>query len=221
FYPFPVPPHGLWKYYEGVSASVVEQFRTLAAEAGKVLAAQDGVVLGPTFEQITELGPAESFWLYRLFSNLRENATSDRQAHERFLFRSSEIGGMIERVCAASAVFCARLARRAHEHYTKREEHSPAHGRGKRAHTVEEKSSRPKKTPRQPVTRSVSRAKTVARLISELKMLKPKMFNESHYEKLERQHTRYLIFQIGKKHDDVKQWVENVRERRDVVKLAQ
>jgi hypothetical protein len=121
-------PYGLWQYKGGVT-DTNERFRALAAEAGKALAAQDGITLCP-IESITvewsssgnsktacttEVGSAEAFFLWRFLRDLRENAVADRRAHQTFLFRSSKNGGAILRVCAAAAVFCSRLLRQAHE----------------------------------------------------------------------------------------------------------
>jgi lambda repressor-like predicted transcriptional regulator len=85
------PEMGLWIVSRGVSENFQERFRALAARAG--------VALGCPKE-----ADAEDFWLHRLFLDLLEN-NSDQ------LFAASEEGGVINRVCVASATFCSRLER--------------------------------------------------------------------------------------------------------------
>lgn len=204
-------PHGLWKYHAGVSANINEQFRALAAEAGVALAVRDAVVLpgppDPMIEELTEPGPAESFWLYQLFSDLRENAAADRRAHQRFLFGLSKDGGMILHVCEASFTFCARLVRRAYEHAGKKhKEPFPAQNSDITTDAV---------------SLTARRATVVSQLRKELQAVRPKMYNEHHYAAVKEQYPGYLIFQIADKDNDVKRWIENVQDRRAVLALAQ
>jgi hypothetical protein len=87
------PPHGIWTISDGVNENLQARFRALAARAGSALGAPNG-------------SDPEDFWLHRLWLNLREN-DSDQ------LFAASEEGGVILRVCVASATFCSRLERKA------------------------------------------------------------------------------------------------------------
>jgi hypothetical protein len=86
------PETGLWIVSDGVSENFQERFHALAARAG--------VALGCPKD-----ADAEDFWLHRLFLDLLEN-NSDQ------LFGASEEGGVINRVCVASATFCSRLERK-------------------------------------------------------------------------------------------------------------
>jgi hypothetical protein len=86
------PTCGVWTLGDGVSENFQERFRVLAARAG--------VTLGSPKD-----ADPEDFWLHRLFLDLREN-------NSKQLFAASEEGGMIRRVCVASATFCARLERK-------------------------------------------------------------------------------------------------------------
>jgi len=85
------PATGLWMLSDGVSENFQERFRALAARAGAALGCPKGTV-------------AEDFWLHRLYLDLLEN-NSDQ------LFAASKKGGMILRVCVASATLCSRLER--------------------------------------------------------------------------------------------------------------
>jgi hypothetical protein len=87
------PETGLWMLGDGVNENFQERFRALAARTG--------VALGPS-----ESTDPEDFWLHRLYLDLMEN-NSDQ------LFAASNEGGMILRVCVASATFCSRLERKA------------------------------------------------------------------------------------------------------------
>jgi hypothetical protein len=87
------PETGLWIVSDGVSENFQARFRALAARAG--------VALGCAKD--TE---AEDSWLHRLYLDLLEN-NSDQ------LFAASREGGVILRVCVASATFCSRLERKA------------------------------------------------------------------------------------------------------------
>jgi hypothetical protein len=89
------PPHGIWIYSDGLDENFLARFR--------VLAARGGLALGSP--QDTD---PEDFWLHRLFLDLVENNSDE-------LFAASKEGGMIRRVCVASATFCSRLERKALE----------------------------------------------------------------------------------------------------------
>lgn len=80
-----------------LSASIHENFR----ERFEVEATRAGIALGSslTAEPLT-------LWLHRLFRDLLHHKS-------KFLFASSEEGGIIVRVCEASALYCARLEKQA------------------------------------------------------------------------------------------------------------
>jgi hypothetical protein len=61
----------------------------------------------------------------------------------------------------------------------------------------------------------------VRRIIEELRMLKPQMHNESHYEDLRQEHPEYKVFKIAEKIKDVKSWVASIQDRTRVEGLAQ
>ena len=87
------PETGLWKLSAGVNDNFKERFRTIAARAGRALGCP------------TDSGP-EYFWFHRLYLDSLET-NSDQ------LMAASKEGGMILRVCMASATFCSRLERKA------------------------------------------------------------------------------------------------------------
>lgn len=87
------PETGLWMLSDGVNENFQERFRTLAARAGVTLGSPKGT-------------DPEDFWLHRLYLDLREN-NSDQ------LFAASNEGGVILRICEASATYCARVERKA------------------------------------------------------------------------------------------------------------
>jgi hypothetical protein len=87
------PECGLWTISDGVSENFQARFRTLAARAGIALCCPKDT-------------DAEDFWLHRLYADLLET-NSDQ------LFAASKEGGMILRVCVASATFCSRLEAKA------------------------------------------------------------------------------------------------------------
>lgn len=89
------PECGLWTLSEGLSENLQGRFRTLSSRAG--------VALGCPHELIPE-----DFWLHRLFQDLLENKSDH-------LFAASPEGGVIERVCIASATFSSRLERKSLE----------------------------------------------------------------------------------------------------------
>lgn len=89
------PETGLWTLSDGVSENFQERFRALAARAGCALGSPIGV-------------DAEDFWLHRLYCDLLDNRSDQ-------LFAASKEGGVILRVCVASATFCSRLERKAFE----------------------------------------------------------------------------------------------------------
>jgi hypothetical protein len=96
----PVPPrrdHGAWMLSGGASEGFRARFEALATRAGAKLGPPKGTGTTPL-----------DYWLHRLFLDLRANNSSR-------LFAASETGGIIERVCEASATFCARLETKALE----------------------------------------------------------------------------------------------------------
>jgi hypothetical protein len=80
---------------DGVSDNFEARFRVLASRAGIALGCPKGTV-------------QEDFWLHRLYLDMLENNSEQ-------LFAASREGGIIVRVCVASATFCARLERQALE----------------------------------------------------------------------------------------------------------
>lgn len=227
------PENGLWILDAGVNKTFQERFRTHGARAGRVLGARRGT-------------DAEGVWLHRLYSYVSENhgefiapkiggRTSAFRHMDRILY-----------VCEASAIYCAWLERQALEHSEprnrtrvdhrrtggKRAESSRAQNSDKTAQDVEsrtttagasnelESSKQAKKAPRQ-LALTERRAKAVSKVLRELRTVQPKMDNESHYSKLEHEHANYLIFKYAQQDSDVRRWIENVQERRDLVALAQ
>ncbi len=87
------PETGLWMLSDGVNENFLERFRTLAARAGRALGPPKG-------------SDAEDVWLHRLYRDLPEHNSDQLSA-------VSDEGGMIRRVCVASATLCARLERKA------------------------------------------------------------------------------------------------------------
>jgi len=87
------PETGLWMLSDGVNENFLERFRTLAARAGRALGPPKG-------------SDAEDVWLHRLYRDLLEHNSDQLSA-------VSDEGGMIRRVCVASATLCARLERKA------------------------------------------------------------------------------------------------------------
>jgi hypothetical protein len=83
-----------------------------------------------------------------------------------------------------------------------------------------ESSKQAKKAPRQ-LALTERRAKAVSKVLRELRTVQPKIDNESHYSKVKREHANYLIFKYAQQDSDVRRWIENVQERRDLVALAQ
>ena len=72
-----------------------------------------------------------------------------------------------------------------------------------------------------PQSRSSRRAKAVAKLLRELRMVKPRMHNEGQYVRVEREFPNYLIFRIAQRDSEVRPWIESVQDRRGLVGLAQ
>lgn len=65
------------------------------------------------------------------------------------------------------------------------------------------------------------RARVTETILDELKTIKPKMHNEAKFGAVKAEYQTFLIFKIANDDQDVKLWIENIQERRDVVKLAQ
>ena len=89
------PKSGLWLLYGGPNENLRARFEALATRTGIKLGSPRGIE------------PLD-FWLHRLFLDLRENGSGE-------LLAASDEGGMIRRVCAASATFCSRLEKKALE----------------------------------------------------------------------------------------------------------
>jgi len=68
---------------------------------------------------------------------------------------------------------------------------------------------------------TIARAKFVEKVLNELKTIHPQMHNESCFEQVAANHSEFSIFKIARTDGDVKRWIENIQERRDLVKLAQ
>jgi DNA-binding transcriptional regulator YiaG len=92
-----------------------------------------------------------------------------------------------------------------------------AHLRAEIASTETAKSQAWKKN--QPAT--IARAKFVEKVLNELKTIHSKMHNESCFEQVAANHSEFSSFKIARTDADVKLWIENIQERRDLVKLAQ
>jgi hypothetical protein len=65
------------------------------------------------------------------------------------------------------------------------------------------------------------RGQAIGKVLSELKRIKPEMHTEFLYEKIEKQHLRFVVFKIAQRIPEVKTWIGNIQGRRDLVKLAQ
>jgi len=68
---------------------------------------------------------------------------------------------------------------------------------------------------------TIARAAFVEKVLNELKTIHPKMHNESCFERVAANHSKFSIFKIARTDADVKRWIENIQERHDLVKLAQ
>jgi len=101
------PPHGVWKYGDGISENFLERVRLCVREAGRAL---------PDYPKGAN---SEDFWLHRLYFDLLENKSD-------LLFCASKEGGIIFSVCVASATFCARLERKTLELVESRAQQAPA-----------------------------------------------------------------------------------------------
>jgi hypothetical protein len=227
------PQHGIWNYTnDGISENFFERVRLCVTEAGRAL---------PDYPKGAD---PEDFWLDRLYLDLLKNRSD-------LLFCASKKGGMILSACVASATFCSRLQRKALQESEPSDrpeqvstagmeadrrlktditqmESSPAQNSDKTAETLESKPAneakfrnRIKKAPPQAPALTVRRARCVEKLLRELRIIRPKMYNESYYAPVEREHQAYLLFQIARRDSDVKQWIENVQDRRGLVGLAQ
>jgi hypothetical protein len=80
-----------------LSSSIHENFR----ERFEVEATRAGIALGPDLT-----GEPLTLWLHHVFSDLRKHES-------KWLFAATEEGGVIVRVCEASALYCARLEKQA------------------------------------------------------------------------------------------------------------
>ena len=88
------PTTGIWQISSGVSENFQERFRTLASRGA--------VALG-----CPERTDPEDYWLHSLLQDLLEHESN------LLLAGKKDEGGLVLRVCEASATFCARLERRA------------------------------------------------------------------------------------------------------------
>lgn len=191
------PETGLWTLGDGVNENFQARFRALAVRAGLALGCSTGT-------------DAEDLWLHRLYLDLLENNSEQ-------LFAASKEGGVILRVCVASATFCARLEK-------KTLETSPTAIERNDTPELAEKlkpRKRTENTPRQSPALTERRARTVSKLLRELRTVRPKMHNQGHYVKVKREHPSFLIFKVAQQDSDVREWIENVQDRRGVVGLAQ
>lgn len=202
------PATGVWNVSDGVNPDFQERLRVLATRAGLALGCPTGT-------------DAEDFWLDRLWNNVVENGKTGVIFSEK---NGKITGGIISRVCVVSATFCARLERQALEEARRAENNRNASRiRALPAMTdgAQPKTAKGQSRPRAALTDSARRAKAVGKVREELRMIKPRMHNGDYYGKLRREHHRYLIFALADRDSEVKQWVENVQERRDLTQLAQ
>lgn len=65
------------------------------------------------------------------------------------------------------------------------------------------------------------RARTVARIIDELNVLKPLMFYESDYDELKRKHSKFITFKAAARRGELKEKVLNLQDQRRHYRLAQ
>jgi hypothetical protein len=89
-----MPECGIWHISDGPGENFQERFRTLATRAGLALGCPEGIA-------------PEDFWLHSLFESMIENRSKLLHCAKR------GEGGVILRVCEASATFSARLERNA------------------------------------------------------------------------------------------------------------
>ena len=90
------PEYGVWMLDDGVSENFLERFQTLAARVGVALRAPKG-------------SDPRDVWLHGLFHYLLANRS------KLLICADKGKGGIILRVCEASATFCSRLERKALE----------------------------------------------------------------------------------------------------------
>jgi hypothetical protein len=145
---------------------------------------------------------AGDFWLHRLYFHLWKNKINE---YLRFFDRTRK-GRAIVRMCKASTTFCALLRRQALE-----QRHSSSTA-------IRSEASAALKPHR---SESQRRATAIEKILRELRTIKTSMHNEGHFDRVRREHPTYLTFKIAKHDADVKQWVSNIADRRDLVKLAQ
>ncbi len=72
-----------------------------------------------------------------------------------------------------------------------------------------------------PPTPSEARARTVAKLIKELNVLKPQMNGESDYERLAKENPRFLTFRVADRRGDLKEKVMYIQGHQRHIRLAQ
>jgi hypothetical protein len=72
-----------------------------------------------------------------------------------------------------------------------------------------------------PPTPSEARARTVAKIIKELDILKPQMFGESDYERLARENSGFFTFKVSHKRPDLSIKVVSVQLHQRHIRLAQ
>jgi len=74
---------------------------------------------------------------------------------------------------------------------------------------------------RQPLTYSEARARTVAKIIRELDILRRQMYGESDYERLAKKNPRLLAFRVAAKQPDLREKVIYIQGSRRHIRLAQ
>jgi hypothetical protein len=77
------------------------------------------------------------------------------------------------------------------------------------------------KSPAGAVTPSEKRAQTVAEIIEELNVLKPRMYGQSDYEQLQGEYSGFLTFKVAEQRKDLQLKVLNVQEHSRHYRLAQ
>jgi hypothetical protein len=96
---------GLWMIYGGVDDGFRARFETEATRAGLALGSIERTTPG-------------DFWLHHIFRDLLKHKS-------KLLFAPSQDGGIILRVCEASAIYCSRLEKKALESGRERERKHP------------------------------------------------------------------------------------------------
>jgi hypothetical protein len=243
------PPHGVWNYCsDGISENFFERVRLCVAQAGRALSdypkgtdledywlhrlyldlrendsdllfcasKKGGMILSICVASATFCSRLERQALAH--SQAGGNAGDDRLRTNAKQTESSPAQNSGKTVQAEASVEAGIRALKAENAAKLPEPGTTAQG-AKRKTAIR---NRTKTTPpQQAPARTKRRARSVARLLRELRAVKPRIHNEKHYAQVAREHSNYLLFRIARKDGDVKQWIENVQDRRGLVGLAQ